>query len=201
MLSPSAATATTTIYTTIPISGTDVISRSFQNVSTFLSRSRPWPEFFPAVGNFDHPGSLSGAGLRLKLNSKYFIVNYAIIIFTCATFSLIGVPIALIVYGLIFLLWLVLYIFREDPMAMWGHHVSDRVVTVGLILVSAVAVWFTGALTNLVMGTGAGVLISAIHGVLRNPEGLFLDESDAISNGLIGSRPRPENCQRADFSN
>lgn len=57
----------------------------------------------------------------------------------------------------------------------------------GLVVVSAVALWTTGPLNSLSMGIGVGLLISVVHGVLRNPEGLFLDENDAVSNGLIVS--------------
>ncbi|KAA8523485.1 hypothetical protein F0562_009908 [Nyssa sinensis] len=179
---PAAAAATT--YTTIPISGADVISRSVQNISNSISRHRPWPEFI-AAGVFDRPESLSAAGIRLRRNAKYFSINYAILISTIAAASLLGTPIALIVFASIFALWLILYFFREDPMIVWGHHVSDRLVMVGLVLVTAVAVCFTGTVNNLLIGIAVGLLILAVHGVLRNPEGLFLDEDDAFSNGTL----------------
>lgn len=63
---------------------------------------------------------------------------------------------------------------------------SDQVVIVGLILVSVLAVWFTGIFNNLLIGISVGILISTLHGVFRNPEGLFLDENDALASGLIG---------------
>ncbi|KAJ8532466.1 hypothetical protein K7X08_012389 [Anisodus acutangulus] len=36
--------------------------------------------------------------------------------------------------------------------------------------------WFTGILNILMIGLGIGVLVSVIHGGLRNSEGLFVDE-------------------------
>lgn len=58
---------------------------------------------------------------------------------------------------------------------------------VGLVCVSVAAFWITGPLNSLSIGIGIGLLIAVVHGVLRNPEGLFLDEDDAVSNGLIVS--------------
>ncbi|KAL7217653.1 hypothetical protein ACSBR2_010986 [Camellia fascicularis] len=209
MLSPtttttSAAAATSTAsYTTIPISGDDVISRSIQNLSDTVSRHRPWSEFI-AAGVFDSPESLSAAGLRLQKNSKYFSINYAILISICAAFSVLLTPISLIAYAAVFALWLVLVFFREDPMVAWGYHVSDRIVIGGLVLVSAMAIWFAGLVNYLLIGVAVGLLISAVHGALRNPDGLFLDEEDAVSDGLIGANSNSNsnsNPQRKDFWN
>ncbi|KAL2483792.1 PRA1 family protein G2 [Forsythia ovata] len=187
------ATDSASTYTTIPISGSDVISRSIQNLSAFLSRRRPWPEFLATSSAIDVPSSMSDAGLRLRRNANYFSVNYAIIISACAAVSLIGAPIELIIIGSVYFMWLILHFFREDPLLIWGRHVSDRAIVVSLVLVSIAAIWFTGALNNLWIGIGIGLLVGAIHGVLRNPEGIFLDENDAVSNGLIASKSTVSN--------
>ncbi|XP_010252890.1 PREDICTED: PRA1 family protein G2-like [Nelumbo nucifera] len=184
---PSSATAT---YTTIPISGNDVISRSLHNLFSFISQRRPWPEFI-SPDTFNRPHSLAHAGDRLRKNAVHFRLNYALLVLTCALLSLIGTPLYLLLIAAIFGLWLVLYLFREDPLFLWGHHVGDRAVLVGLVLVSVVAIWFTGVAGNMIMGIGTGLVISAVHGVFRNPDGLFLDENEAMSQGLIrpGSSP------------
>ncbi|KAK4484723.1 hypothetical protein RD792_007315 [Penstemon davidsonii] len=192
---PAAATYATipissdATYTTIPISATDVILRSMQNLSVSISRRRPWPEFLATTASLNFPNSLSAATLRFRINSSYFSVNYAIIVTACAAASLIGSPIALIVFGFVFFLWLILHFFREDPLLLWGRHVSDWAVILGLVLVTIAAFWITGPLNSLSIGISVGLLVSVIHGVLRNPEGLFLDENDAVSNGLIVSTP------------
>lgn len=85
-------------------------------------------------------------------------------------------------------------------MVVWGHHVDDRIVMVGLVVITALTVWLTGFVDNLLVGIGIGLLIAAIHGVFRNPEGLFLDENDAASNGLIGSPPSSSRAYRGNFS-
>ncbi|GER52733.1 prenylated rab acceptor family protein [Striga asiatica] len=113
------------------------------------------------------------------------------LITACAAVSLLGSPIALLLIGFVYFLWLILYFFREDPLLVWGHHVSDWAVILGIVLISIVAFWITGPLNSLSIGVGLGLFISVVHGVLRNPEGLFLDENDAVSNGLIVSTSKP----------
>ncbi|XP_047978067.1 PRA1 family protein G2 [Salvia hispanica] len=180
----SAAAAT---YTTIPISAIDVIFRSTQNLSASLSRCRPWSEFLATVSALDLPPSLSAASVRFRRNAAYFSPNYAVVVTACAAVSLITTPIALILLGFVLFLWLILHFFREDPLLVGGHHVSDWAVIAGLAMLSILALYITGPLHNLSIGIIAGLLIAVVHGVLRNPEGLFLDENDAVSTGLIAS--------------
>ncbi|KAI3510159.1 hypothetical protein L1887_25690 [Cichorium endivia] len=188
-------------YTTIPISGTDVIFRSFQNLSSFLSLRRPCQEFVFGAGSFDMPDSLNLTATRLGVNSKYFGVNYGIIITACAAVSLIGDPTILVVFASVFTLWLVLYFFREDPMVVWGHHVHDHLVTAALVLITGVSIWIIGFVTNLMIGIAVGVLISIVHGVFRNPQGIYLDENDAASDGLISPPSASSTNHRSNFSN
>nr|XP_018622338.1 PRA1 family protein G2 [Nicotiana tomentosiformis] len=187
----TAATAmATATYTTIPISGDDVVNRSIHNLFTFLSRSRPWPEFLAGASAVDLPASFSDAAIRIRRNFKYFSVNYAIVISACSAASLIGSPFSLIFAGLVFAMWLILLFFREDPMVVLGHQISDLAVISGLVIVSAIAAWFTGILNTLLIGVAVGFLVTVIHGLLRNPEGLFVDEDDAVSTGLISNAER-----------
>ncbi|KAL0306178.1 UNVERIFIED_CONTAM: PRA1 family protein G2 [Sesamum radiatum] len=196
----SATAAPPATYTTIPISGLDVISRSTQNLSAYLSRCRPWPEFLATTSALDFPHSISAAYLRFRRNAIYFSINYAIIVTACAAISLIGSPIALIIIGFVFFLWLILHFFREDPLLIWGHQISDWAVILGLVLITVAALWITGPLNSLSIGIGAGLLISVVHGVLRNPEGLFLDENDAASDGLIISNTAAPSSRTAGTS-
>lgn len=174
-------------YTTIPISVSDVISRSVHNFSAAISRHRPWPEFL-AAGSFDRPGSASSAVARIRKNAVYFRVNYAVVVGSCALVSLLGAPFSLIVFASVLALWLIFHFFREDPLMVSGHQLNDRLVLCALVLVSLSAVWFVGRVETLVIGVGAGSLLCGVHGALRNPDGLFLDEEEAASQGLIGSR-------------
>ncbi|XP_048425311.1 PRA1 family protein B1-like [Pyrus x bretschneideri] len=41
-------------------------------------------------------------------------------------------------------------------------------------------------LVNVTLGLGVGLVLCGVHGLLRNTEGLFLNENEAASQGLIG---------------
>lgn len=72
---------------------------------------------------------------------------------------------------------------------MMDRQVSDLAVIVALVVVSIVAVWITGPLSGLSTGIGIGLVIAVVHGVLRSTDGIYLDESGAVSNGLVSARP------------
>lgn len=185
-------TPPTTTYTTIPISATDVIFRSVQNLSSTVSRLRPWPELI-ASGAFNRPDSFSTALTRLRTNFDYFRINYSIIISAFGALSLIGSPISLIILGVVFVLWLLLYFFREDPLVLFGYDVSDRLVLFGLVVVSFLGFWLSGGVGSLVVGIVIGVLVCGVHAVFRNSDGLFVEEEDqgAASASPLPSPSRP----------
>lgn len=185
--SPLSAADSAATYTTIPISASGVVQRSIQNLYAFFNRCRPWPEFLSTANAFDLPASTSDVLIRLRRNSNYFAVNYSILISCCAAGSLLGTPILLVLVILLFALWLILYFFREDPIVIWGRHIGDQVVITALVIGSALILWITGVLNNLLIGVGVGISLSAVHGIFKNPEGLFLDEDDAVRNGLISN--------------
>ncbi|OMO83842.1 Prenylated rab acceptor PRA1 [Corchorus capsularis] len=174
-------------YTTIPISASDVISRSLYNLTVTLSRHlRPWPQLLGSGSrSFSRPPHFFLS--RTTSNIHYFRANYSIVVTATSALSLIGSPLSLLVCCGVFSLWLLLFFFREDPLVLWGHCVSDRLVIFFLAFLSVLAVWVCGALQNLALGLVIGVLVCGVHAILRNSDGLFLDENDAISTGLVRS--------------
>lgn len=70
---------------------------------------------------------------------------------------------------------------------LWDRHVSDRLVLAGLVAVSILSVWGLGVFWHLMTGAAIGVGVVALHGLLRNENGVFLDEQEAASQGLIAS--------------
>ncbi|XP_010483092.1 PREDICTED: PRA1 family protein G2-like [Camelina sativa] len=183
-------TTTTTTYTSIPIPTGDVISRSIHNLTTTISRHRPWSELVFS-GDYSLPWRFSSLLLRLKTNYHYFFVNYAIVVAVCAALALITAsPVALIVVGTVVSLWVLFHFFREDPLILWSFQVGDRTVVVFLVLASVWALWFTSSAVNLAVGVGVGLLFCIIHVFIRNSDERFLEEDDAVTGGLIGSNRR-----------
>ncbi|CAN6693230.1 unnamed protein product [Malus baccata var. baccata] len=183
-MSPSQSVTATT-YTSIPISvsGSDAITRSIKNLNDAVSRRRPWSEFASSISR---PDSLSSALTRIQTNANHFRVNYLLLIGSCGVLSLIGSPGWLLLTVAVVGLWLVIYVFREDPLEVWGHHVSNWAVMAGLVVVSVLVAWASGGLGSVALGLGVGLMLCAVHGLLTNTEGLFLNETEAASQGLIG---------------
>lgn len=179
-------------YTSIPISGTDAITRSIQNLYSSFSAFRPPSEFLPLAApglGLSPPASLSAAKLRLRRNAGHFRLNYAALAAAAAFLSVLlsHSPLSLLLLSATAFLWLVLYFFREDPVVVCGRDVSDTAVLAALVAVSAVELWLTGCFWSLIAGAAAGAAVAAVHGLLRNEEGVYLDEEEAASWGLIGS--------------
>ncbi|XP_021905895.1 PRA1 family protein G2 [Carica papaya] len=174
-------------YTSIPISAGDVVSRSIQNLSIAVSRHRPWPEF-ASLGVFDRPDNLPSAVARVQKNARFFLVNYSILLAACEALSLIGSPGSLLIVSAVVVLWLLLYFFREDPLILFGRHLNDYLVLLALFLSSLLALWFTACFWTLALGLAIGLLVCAVHAVFRNSDGLFLDEEEAASRGLVADR-------------
>lgn len=179
-------------YTTIPISGTDAITRSIQNLSSSFSAFRPPSEFLPVAApglGLSPPASLAAAKLRLRRNAGHFRLNYAVLAAAAAFLAVLfsRSPLSLLLLSATAFLWLVLYFFREDPLVAYDRDVSDTAVLAALVAVSVVELWLTGCFWSLVSGAAAGAAVAAVHGLLRNEEGVYLDEQEAASWGLIGS--------------
>ncbi|KAI3958285.1 hypothetical protein MKW92_025976 [Papaver armeniacum] len=125
------------VYTTISISSSEMVSRSFHNLSVFLSiRRRPWSGFI-ATNVFDKPESFDTALVRINKNSEYFRLNYGLLVLACALTSLITTHVSLLLVAGIIGLWLLVYVFREDPVFMFGDQpINDRLVLMGLVIIS-----------------------------------------------------------------
>lgn len=175
-------------YTTIPISPPDVISRSFQNLWAATSRRRPWPELV-ASSALERPHSLSDAVHRIQRNAKRFGVNYGLFVCGCGAISLIGTPLSLIVAAAVLALWLLLYLFREDPLVLWGHQLGDRALLLLLLLLSIAALCLSNMAPNLLVGAGLGMALCGLHALLLNPDAFFLDEEEAASANLVHPPP------------
>lgn len=110
------------------------------------------------------PYNYSEAITRVRRNLNYFRVNYAMIILVILFISLVYHPISMIVFLAISVAWF--YYFREEAIVISGTQLDDRLVLVGLGLVTVVAL----ALTHV----GLNVLVALIIGFFRfgNPWGV-----------------------------
>ncbi|KAL0344424.1 UNVERIFIED_CONTAM: PRA1 family protein B4 [Sesamum radiatum] len=146
-----------------------------------LANRRPWPELLDRSA-FSKPESLSEATLRIRKNYNYFRINYLALISAVLAVSLLTNPFSLILLAGLLASWLFLYLFRQSsdpPVTVFGRQFSDRETLLFLIVSTIVVIFLTSVGSILVSAFMVGIGIVCLHGALRTPEDLFLDEQEA----------------------
>ncbi|XP_062024585.1 PRA1 family protein F2-like [Rosa rugosa] len=176
-----------TTYGTIPTSSSpggsssvsgEYVSRAKDRIKAGLGSRRPWKVMFDFRSlNFAH--GFGDALTRLRYNAAYFRMNYAIIVLLILFLSLLWHPISLIVLIIMLAAWLFLYFLRDEPLALFGRTVDDRIVLIVLGVVTIVLLFLTSATTNILVALLVAVVVVAVHATLRKTEDLHVDEENA----------------------
>ncbi|KAL2478246.1 PRA1 family protein F2 [Forsythia ovata] len=174
------STRTPTTKPPLPPASPSLISRA----RSYYAIRRPWRVFFD-ISAFSLPLSYAEAMSGIRHNLNHFRFNYAIIVLFILFCSLIYHPASMIVFLITFAAWFVLYFFREDPIVVFNRVVDDRIVLVGLSLITVVALVFTHVGLNVLLALIIGFVVISVHAAFRGNEDLFLDESEAAEGGLL----------------
>lgn len=163
------------------------LSRFTDSIRRSLSDRRPWSELIDRSA-FSRPDSLSDATSRLRKNLAYFRVNYAALVAVCLAASLLSNPVSLAILLALLAAWCFLYLLRpsDSPLVIFGRTFSDRETLLGLVVVTILGLFLTSVGSLIISALLIGAALVCLHGALRVPEDLFLDEVDAATGGAAG---------------
>lgn len=134
------------------------------------------------------PSSFSDAFGRLRTNIGFFRVNYAIVALFILFLSLLWHPISLLVFSVMTLLWVFFYFLRDEPLAVFGRTIDDRIVLISLSVFTLVFLFLTSATENILFALLIATAVVVLHAVLRTTDDLFNDEEGARLMPGVGYR-------------
>lgn len=113
----------------------------------------------------------------MRKNFAYYKVNYGII--GVATMGLVMLfnPWSLVVLAGLALVWIYAYLLRSTPFSFNGREISEREKFMALAGGSLVVIFLlTSVGTVLFYALGLSALLIGLHGALKVPDDLFLDD-------------------------
>ncbi|XP_050232359.1 PRA1 family protein F3-like [Mercurialis annua] len=178
-----------TQYGTIPTSTSTnldyISSRAKQRLKEGLATRRSWKQMFN-YHSFNLPKTFQESLTRMKTNTVYFRMNYAIIVLVILFLSLLYHPISMIVFVVMAAAWVILYFMRDEPLVVLGRLVDDRVVMIVLAVLTVGFLILSGVTLNVLSSLLIGVVVVVVHGVVRKTDDLAVDEEEEAT-GLLSS--------------
>ena len=148
-----------------------------------LKESKPWGEFVDreALGK---PGTVAEAVSRLRANAGYFRVNYAIVLFTTVLVFLLAKPSAILWIALVAAGWLYLFVLQPGPLTLGGRTFGHNEKLMGASAGSLLIIFFLTNVASVIFSALAvGCFAVAVHGALRVPDNLFIDDGEQPGGG------------------
>ncbi|KAK9271238.1 hypothetical protein L1049_026828 [Liquidambar formosana] len=161
-----------------------------ETVRNGLSQHRPWSELVDRSA-FSRLEFFSEVALRVHKNYSYFRVNYlsllALVLVLVLGVSLLTNPFSLFLLLGLLVAWLFLYLFRPSnpPLIVFSRTFTERETLGILVVLSVVVIFLTSVGSVLISALLAGLAIVCVHGWLRVPEDLFLDEQEPAATGFL----------------
>eukprot|EP00878_Enallax_costatus_P005248 GHUV01005515.1.p1 GENE.GHUV01005515.1~~GHUV01005515.1.p1 ORF type:complete len:219 (+),score=60.69 GHUV01005515.1:195-851(+) len=153
------------------------------STSTFEQR-KPWGEVLDRT-SFSKPSSLQEAASRIRKNAGYFKINYLIIILLTVAATFVTHPSSLLVLGFLAASWVYVFAIRQGPLVISGKELSEREKLLGMSAISFLVVFVLTSVANVLFSAlTLSCAIIGLHGAMRVPDDLFLDDSES-NQGLL----------------
>ncbi|XP_051125642.1 PRA1 family protein D-like [Andrographis paniculata] len=153
---------------------------------------RPWGQFVD-LSAISVPISLSESSYRISQNLRFFLANYAVLALLVFLVTLFSRPLSLIFFLCIFAAWFYLIFWREEPLTVLDYGVNQNIVLGLLVVMTLVALFWTGLWSNFFVALIFGALLVVVHGVLRAPE-------ESMEDSPYGSLLSVVDSPRGDYT-
>eukprot|EP01025_Chloroclados_australasicus_P028295 TRINITY_DN2803_c0_g2_i1.p1 TRINITY_DN2803_c0_g2~~TRINITY_DN2803_c0_g2_i1.p1 ORF type:complete len:225 (-),score=20.91 TRINITY_DN2803_c0_g2_i1:471-1145(-) len=161
-----------------------------ESTGGLLKESKPWNELLDRSA-MSRPENITEATNRLRRNVAYFKINYIIIVALTILICFLMNPSSLVVMSLVLLSWIYVFNIRTTPIVIAGRTLNDRDKIMAMSGISFVVIFFlTSVASVLFYAIALSCAVIALHGSMRQPEDLFLDEAQTStqtsSGGFLG---------------
>uniref|UniRef100_A0A7S0VS06 PRA1 family protein n=1 Tax=Polytomella parva TaxID=51329 RepID=A0A7S0VS06_9CHLO len=154
-------------------------SRIKDYLSTVRAKRKPWHELIDRNA-ISKPATLGEATTRIRKNVNYFKLNYIIIILNTTVLSFLMHPSSLIVLLLLSASWAYVFLVRQGPLVINGKTLSEREKLLSMSALTFIMIFFVTSIgTVFFSAISLSIALVVVHGALREPDNLFLDDSDS----------------------
>lgn len=151
-----------------------------------FKQAKSWTEVVDRNA-FAKPSNFAEAAGRLRKNAAYFKVNYLIVVLITLAGTFLLHPSSLFVLALLLGGWMYVFMIRTSPLTIGGRTLSEREKLLGMSALSFITIFFlTSVGTVLFSALSLSFCVIALHGAMRVPDDLFLDEAEQSNNSLLG---------------
>lgn len=151
---------------------------------TIFKQSKPWNEVVDRSA-LSKPSTLAEAAGRIRKNAAYFKVNYLIVMLTTCAVTFLMHPSSLFVLGILLGAWIYVLFVRTSPLVISGRTLSEREKVMGMAAISFITIFFlTSVGTVFFSALSISLAVICLHGAMREPDNLFLDEAESQQSFL-----------------